>query len=71
MAVEHEEAMRINEALHAKGVISDFRPPNIIRIAPIPLYNRYHEVWRIVQHLREIIDRKEYERIPKQRKKIP
>ncbi len=70
VAVEHEEAMRISEALRAKGVISDFRPPNIIRIAPIPLYNRYHEVWRIVQSFEEIIDKKEYEKIPKQRKKI-
>jgi len=70
VAVEHGEAMRISEALRAKGVISDFRPPNIIRIAPIPLYNRYHEVWRIVQRFKEIIDRKEYEKISKQRKKI-
>lgn len=70
VAVEHEEAMRISEALRAKGVISDFRPPNIIRIAPIPLYNRYQEVWRIVQCFKEIVDRKEYEKIPKQRKKI-
>ena len=70
VAVEHREAMRISEALRAKGVISDFRPPNIIRIAPIPLYNRYHEVWQIVQRFKEIIDRKEYEKIPKQRKKI-
>ncbi|UCC34119.1 MAG: kynureninase [Candidatus Bathyarchaeota archaeon] len=70
VAVEHREAMRISEALRIKGVISDFRPPNIIRIAPIPLYNRYDEVWQIIQGLKEIIDGKEYEKIPKQRKGI-
>jgi kynureninase len=70
VAVEHEESMRISEALRARHVISDFRPPNVIRIAPIPLYNTYHEVWRIVQHLKTIIDKKEYEKFPKERKKV-
>ena len=71
VAIEHEEGMRIAEALRAKGVVPDFRPPNAIRIAPIPLYNTYHEVWQITQHLKEITDKKEYERFPKERKKIP
>ena len=70
VAVEHEEGMRISEALRARDVISDFRPPNVIRIAPIPLYNAYHEVWRVVQHLKAIIDLKEYRRFPKKRRKI-
>jgi len=70
VAVEHEEAMRISEALRVKGVISDFRPPNVIRIAPVPLYNTFHEVWQIVQHLKDIIDRKEYAKLPKRKKDI-
>lgn len=70
VAIEHEEAMKISEALRARGVIPDYRPPNVIRIAPIPLYNTYHEVWRVVQHLREIIDKKEHEKFPKERKMI-
>ncbi len=70
VAIEHEEGMRITEALRARGVVPDFRPPNNIRAAPIPLYNTYYEVWKFVQHLREIIDKKEYERFPKERKMI-
>ena len=70
VAIEHKEAMRISEALRARGVIPDYRPPNIIRIAPVPLYNTYHEVWRVIQHLREIIDKKEHEKFPKERKMI-
>ena len=70
VAIEHKEAMRISEALRARRVISDFRPPNVIRIAPIPLYNTYHEVWRIAQHLKNIIDEEEYAKLPKQRKDI-
>ncbi|MCW4051647.1 MAG: kynureninase [Candidatus Bathyarchaeota archaeon] len=70
VAVVHEEGMRISEALRAKGVISDFRPPNFIRIAPVPLYNSYYEVWRTVQLLKEIIDKEEYKKFPRDRKKI-
>jgi kynureninase len=32
--------------LKEKGVVADFREPNIIRIAPMPFYNTFHEVWR-------------------------
>jgi kynureninase len=70
VAVEHEEALRISGALRARGVVPDFRPPNVIRIAPIPLYNTYGEMWKVVQHLKEIVDKKEYERFPKERKAI-
>ncbi len=70
VAVEHEEGMRISQVLRTKGVVSDFRPPNVIRIAPVPLYNRYHEVWRIVQCFKEAIDSKEYEEFSKERKMI-
>jgi kynureninase len=70
VAIEHQEALRISEALRSRGVIPDFRPPNIVRIAPTPLYNTYHEIWRVVQHLRDIIEKKEYERFSKERKAI-
>jgi kynureninase len=70
IALEHEEGMRISEALMARGVITDFRPPNVIRVAPIPLYNTYSEVWQVVQHLKAIIDSNEHKRIPKTAKTI-
>lgn len=70
IAIEHEEGWRINEALKARGVVPDFRPPNIIRIAPVPLYTTYHEIWTVVQYIKEIIDTKEYEKFSKERKAI-
>ncbi len=70
VAVEHTEGLRISEDLRTKGVIPDFRPPNVIRIAPIPLYNTYHEIWEIAQHLKATIDDKEYRRFPAKRRKI-
>lgn len=67
IGVVHPEAFRINEALKARGVVPDFRPPNVIRLAPIPLYTSYHDVWRVVQHLKGIIDGREYGRFQKTR----
>jgi kynureninase len=56
VAVEHDDAPRIVRALKQRGVIPDFRPPDVIRLAPIALYTSFEEVWRTVHHLKEIID---------------
>jgi kynureninase len=64
------DALRIKEALGARGIIVDFRPPNVIRIAPSPLYSTYHELWLVVHHLRDIIDSSDHTSIPKKRKPI-
>jgi kynureninase len=61
------EALRINEALKARGIIPDFRGPDTIRIAPVPLYNTFGEVWQVVRALKEIMETREYERFPNQR----
>ncbi|MFP4051670.1 MAG: aminotransferase class V-fold PLP-dependent enzyme, partial [Thermoplasmata archaeon] len=68
--VHEEEALRINEALKSMGVVPDYRPPDIIRIAPVALYNTYHEVWQVVQYLKEIIDEGKYQQFSKERKEI-
>ena len=39
------------EALQRQGVVCDFREPNVIRVAPVPLYNTFHEVWRFARIL--------------------
>ena len=39
----------LHEYLKSNHVIIDFRKPNILRIAPTPLYNSYHEVCRFAQ----------------------
>ena len=70
VAVEHTEAARICKALKARGVIPDFRMPNVIRLAPIALYNSFHEVWQVARHLREIVVAREYERFPEGRELI-
>ena len=38
--------------LAASGVIADYREPDIIRLAPIPLYTSYHDLWRGAEAVR-------------------
>lgn len=37
--------------LKPDGVIADFREPNVVRVAPTPLYNTFHDCWRFAQVL--------------------
>ena len=41
--------------LEASGVTCDWREPDVIRVAPVPLYNRYEEVHRFVEILRNAL----------------
>jgi kynureninase len=62
VAVEHGEAHRISQALRERGVIVDYRPPNVIRVCPAPLYTTHADVARVANELREITETREYER---------
>jgi kynureninase len=60
VAVEHDAGPRIARALKAREVVPDFRPPDVVRLAPIALYTSFRECWETVQHLRAIIDNGEH-----------
>jgi kynureninase len=47
----HQNPKKLHEELEAAGVKADFREPNVIRAAPTPLYNSFHDVWRFAQIL--------------------
>lgn len=67
VALLHDEAWRICCALKAHGVIPDYRPPNVIRIAPVALYNTFEDVWRVVEILKQIATEHEYEQFSQER----
>lgn len=62
VALEHENAIRINEALKSEKVIPDFRYPNVIRLAPVPLYVSYEDVYELVERIINIMENKKYEK---------
>ena len=55
IAVDHKPKA-FHQALTARGVACDFREPNVIRVAPVPLYNTYHDCWRFASILRTHIE---------------
>ena len=49
----HEHPKELFKKVETAGVKCDFREPNVIRVAPTPLYNTFHEVWRFARILAE------------------
>jgi kynureninase len=60
VAVEHSDGARVAKALKHRGIVPDFREPNVVRLAPIALYTRFVDVWETVQALKAVIDTGEY-----------
>ncbi|MFO8110237.1 MAG: kynureninase [Thermoplasmata archaeon] len=60
IALRHNKAEVISQVMRERGLIPDLRPPNIIRIAFSPLYNTYHDAWKTVMTLKDIIDKREH-----------
>ena len=49
-------AKDLQSELENAGIVSDFRPPDVVRIAPVPLYNTYEDVWRFADVLRQSVN---------------
>ncbi len=44
-----QDGRKVYDALTAAGVVCDWREPDCIRVAPVPLYNTYTDVYRFAQ----------------------
>lgn len=51
----HGKGKSLFDALTREGVIADWREPNVIRIAPTPLYNSFEDIYRFGQALEKAI----------------
>jgi kynureninase len=56
LARDDGSAYPIVQALIARGVVGDFRAPDVLRFGVTPLYTRFVDVWDAVEHLRDVID---------------
>ncbi len=55
-------AYPVVQALIARGVIGDFRAPDILRFGFTPLYLRFADAWDAAQHLQQVLDSQEWRR---------
>jgi kynureninase len=52
-----KDGREIFNELTKQGVIADWREPNVIRVAPVPLYNTFEDVWRFGEIVRTTINK--------------
>jgi kynureninase len=62
VSLRHPEAYAVMQALIARGVIGDFRQPDIMRFGLTPLYLRYADIAQATRILREVIETRAWDR---------
>ena len=62
LSFRHEEAYAICQALIARGVIGDFRDPDILRFGFAPAYLRFEDMAEAARHLAEVLETGEWQK---------
>lgn len=52
----HGQGREVFDKLMKEGVIADWREPNVIRMAPVPLYNSFEDIYNFGKILEKVID---------------
>ncbi len=60
ISFRHPDAYALTQAMIARGVIGDFRDPDILRLGLTPLYLSHEDVWRAGEILRKVIETGEW-----------
>jgi kynureninase len=51
IGLARDSARAVFEGLRGRGILPDWREPDVIRAAPVPFYNRFDDAWRFVDAL--------------------
>ena len=54
LSIRHPESGELIEHLRQHEIVGDFRAPDVIRLAPVPSYNSFQEIWRVGRALATI-----------------
>ncbi|MEL7687467.1 kynureninase [Citromicrobium bathyomarinum] len=61
LSFRHENAYALSQALIARGVIGDFRDPDILRLGFAPAYLRFEDVAQAARHLAQVLETGEWQ----------
>ena len=56
----HPQGYAVMQALIARGIIGDFRPPDLMRFGFAPLYNSFADAWRSAAALADVLSTREW-----------
>ena len=62
LSFRHANAYALSQALIARGVIGDFRDPDILRLGFAPAYLRFEDIAEAARHLAQVLETGEWQR---------
>ncbi|WP_091587249.1 kynureninase [Alteribacillus bidgolensis] len=65
--LKHPYSASICKALKSARIIPDYREPNFIRLGPVALYNSFHDIWKTIQSLKQIMTEEKYKNFANKR----
>jgi len=69
VSLRHTDGLAVVRAVADRGVIGDFRPPDLCRFGLAPLYTRFVDVWDAVERIAEVVE-SGMSRLPKYREEV-